>query len=248
MKIDVRIISTSFSFRNTLREPNENTIFLSPATVNEIESAIKELQDKKATGPNSIPSKILKNNKDVLSKPLCDLFNLAFVSGTFPQPLKIAKIIPVYKKGDPLDCTNYCPISLLSNLGKLIEKLIHSRMNKFLENHKCFYKNQFGFRKKHSTNHALITITEKIRNVLDNNQYACGVLLDIQKAFDTVNHRILLSKLEYYGIRGIPHDLIKSYLTNRKHYTHINGVDSYNLTRTHSIPQGSVLGPPLFLK
>ena len=96
MKIDVRIISTSFSFRNTLREPNENTIFLSPATVNEIESAIKELQDKKATGPNSIPSKILKNNKDVLSMPLCDLINLVFVSGTFPQQLKTAKIIPVF--------------------------------------------------------------------------------------------------------------------------------------------------------
>ena len=96
VKIDVRIISTSFSFRNTLREPNENTIFLSPATVNEIESAIKELQDKKATGPNSIPSKILKNNKDVLSMPLCDLINLVFVSGTFPQQLKTAKIIPVF--------------------------------------------------------------------------------------------------------------------------------------------------------
>ena len=131
----------------------------------------------------------------MFSKPLCDLVNLVFVSGTFPRQLKTAKIIPVYKEGDPLDCTNYHPISL------------YSRMNKFLENHKCFYKNQFGFRKKHSTNHALITITEKIRNVLDNNQYACGVLLDFQKAFDTVNHRILLSKLEYYGIRGIPHDL-----------------------------------------
>ena len=91
-------------------------------------------------------------------------------------------------------------------------------MNKFLENHKCFYKNQFGFRKKHSTNHALITITEKIRNVLDNNQYACGVLLDFQKAFDTVNHRILLSKLEYYGIRGIPHDIIK-HLNQHTWYT-----------------------------
>ena len=116
-------------------------------------------------------------------------------------------------------------------------------MNKFLENHKFFYKNHFGSRKKHSTNHALITITEKIRKALDNNQYACGVFLDFQKAFETVNHRILLSKLEYYGIRGIPHDLIKSYLTNRKH-THINGVDSNTLTSTH---EGSVLGPLLFL-
>ena len=161
-KIDRRIISTSFAFRNTLKEPNENTMFLSPTTVNEVESGIKELQDKKATGPNSIPSKILKNNKDVLSMPLCDLINLVFVSGTFPQQLKTAKIIPFYKKGDPLDWTNYHPISILSDLEKLIEKLIHSRMNKFLEYHECFYKNQFGLRKKHSTNHALITITEKI--------------------------------------------------------------------------------------
>ena len=120
-------------------------------------------------------------------------------------------------------------------------------MNKFLENHKFFYKNHFGSRKKHSTNHALITITEKIRKALDNNQYACGVFLDFQKAFDTVNHRILLSKLEYYGIRGIPHDLIKSYLNNRKHNTIINAVDSNTLTSTHGVPEGSVLGPLLFL-
>ena len=111
-------------------------------------------------------------------------------------------------------------------------------MNIFLENQKCFYKNQFGFRKKHSTDHALITITEKIRNVLDNKQHTCRVLLDFQRAFDTVNHKILLSKLVYYGIRGIPHDLIKSHLTNRKHYMHINGVDSNTLISTHGIPQG----------
>ena len=157
-------------------------MFLSPTTVNEVESAIKELQEKKATGPNSISSKILKNNKDVPFKPLCDLINLVFVSETFPQQLKITKIIPVYKKGNPLDYTNYRPVSLLSNLGTLIEKLIHSRMNKFLENQKLFYKNQFGFRKKHSTNHVLITITEKIRNALDNNQSACWFFL-ISKRF-----------------------------------------------------------------
>ena len=130
MKIDEGIILTSFAFRNTLREPNENTMFLcssrQPLYINEVESAIKELQDKKATGLNSILSKILKNNKHVLSKPLCDIINLVFVSGTFPQQLKTAKIIPVYKKGDPLDCTNYCPISLLSNLGKLANRKINS--------------------------------------------------------------------------------------------------------------------------
>ena len=103
-------------------------------------------------------------------------------------------------------------------------------MNIFLEKHKFFYKNQFGFRKKHSTGHALITITEKIRNALNNNQYFCGVFFYFQKAFDRVNHRIRVSKLEHYGIRVIPHDLIKSYLINRTHYTHINGVDSNTLT------------------
>ena len=97
------------------------------------------------------------------------------------------------------------------------------------------------------TGYALITITENIWNVLDNNQYTWGVFLDFQKAFDTVNHRILLSELEYYGIRDILHDLIKSYLTNKTYYTHINGVDSNTLTSTHGIPQGSVLGSLLFV-
>ena len=123
-------------------------------------------------------------------------------------------------------------------------------MGVFLENHQYFYKNQFRFRKNYWTDHALIIITEKIRNMLDNNQYTCGVFLDFQKAFDTVNHRILLSKLKYYGIRGTshqPHNLIKSYLTVRKHYTHINGVVSNILTSTYGIPQGSVLGLLLFL-
>ena len=97
---------------------------------------------------NSVSSKILKDNKDLLSEPLCDLINLVFVSGTFLQQIKTAKIISVYKKGDHLDCTNYHTISLLLSLEKQIVKLIHSIMNIYLENHKCFYKKQFGFRKK----------------------------------------------------------------------------------------------------
>ena len=120
-------------------------------------------------------------------------------------------------------------------------------MNIFLKNHKCFYKYQLGFRKKYSTDHTLITFTEKIRNALHNNQYACRVFLDFQNTFDTVNHRILLSNVGNYGISGIPHELIKSYLTSRKHYAHINGVDSNTLISIHGIPLDSVLRPLLFL-
>ena len=129
---------------------------------------------------------------------------MVLLSGTFPDILKTAKIIPIYKKGDPLECDNYRPVSLSSNIGKLIEKLIHVRLNIFLETNNCLYENQFGLRKRHSTNHALITITEKSRQTLDNNNYMCGVFLDFQRVFDRVNYDIVLSKLHYCGIRDIP--------------------------------------------
>ena len=113
--------------------------------------------------------------------------------------------MPIFKKSDQQDCNNYRLISIFSNISKLIQKLLYNRFYKFLNRSKCLFNNQFGFRNRHSTNHALISITEKIRNALDDGKYVCGVFLDFQKAFDTVNHKILLSKLEHYRIRGIPH-------------------------------------------
>ena len=118
---------------------------------------------------------------------------------------------------------------------------------KFLETHKCIYKLQFGFRSKHSINHALTEITETIRKSLDNGKHACGVFIDLQKAFDTVNHSLLLDKLEYYGIRGIGRKWFQSYLTNRTQYTSIQGFESSLKQTKHGVPQGSVLGPLLFL-
>ena len=156
-------------------------------------------------------------------------------------------MIPLHKKYSNLGCNNYRSISLLSNIGKIIEKLLHERLYSFLEQNNSIYDLQFGFRALHSTNHALISISEQIESSLDKNNFARGVFLDFQKAFDTVNHKILLPKRSHYGIRGIPHKLFYSYLNNRKQYTSIDDDDSAVLIITHGVPQGSVLGPLVFL-
>ena len=236
-KIHSKIVPTNYSFLDTLKNPNINTVFLPPTTTDEIETTIKYFNERKATGPNSIPTKILKSAKKPLAMPLRELINLVFETGKFPVILKTAKVIPTFKKGDPLNCNNYRPISLLSNIGKL-EKLMDKQVYIFLEQNNCLYTHQFGFTKKHSTNHALIQITHKIRNALDENKYICGVFLDFQKAFDTVNHKILFSKLNYYGIEVIALSLLESYLTNRKQFVHVNDTDSDLLTNTYGVPQG----------
>ena len=180
--------------------------------------------EKKAVGPHSIPTNILKEYKKILSIPLAIIINISFKTGIFPELCKIAHVIPVYKKGDQLDCSNYRPISLLSNISKVFEKAMYSRLFYFLNKYNCLYKKQFGFQNSHSTNHALITITETIREALDRNEYSCRVFLDFQKAFDTVNHDILTSTLNHYGVRGLSLVWFKSYLTNRQQETLIKGI------------------------
>ena len=159
----------------------------------------------------------------------------------------MSKTIPVFKKGSRLTVSNYRPISLLSNINKIFEKLISNRVYSFLEKQKSIYEHQYGFRKKHSTIHALISITDKIRDALDNKSLAIGVFIDFQKAFDTVNHEILLNKLDHYGIRGCINEWFKSYLKDRKQFVSIDGFNSSEAILKHGVPQGSVLGPLLFL-
>ena len=145
-----------------------------------------------------------------------------------------------------LDCNNYKPISLLPNISKIFEKLIRDRLSKFLEESKCLFSKQFGFRYKHSTTHALIDLTETIRKALDNDEFACGVFLDFKKAFDTVNHKIVLKKLEHYGVREHVVKWFSSYLAERKQYTSVNNMNSQIDDISYGVPQGSVLGPLLF--
>ena len=145
---------------------------------------------------------------------MANLINLSFSTGLFLKILKQAKIIPIFKKGDQQDCNNYRHVSLLSNISRTIEKLVHRQLYGFLEFNNYLYTNQYGFRNLHSTNHALITITEKIRKAIDNGEITCGVFLDLQKAFDTNDHDILFSKLEHYGIHRVPLIWSKTFLTN----------------------------------
>ena len=136
---------------------------------------------------------------------------------------------------------------MTSNISKIMEKLVHQRLHIFLENNNVLYDRRFDFRNKHSTTHALIEITEKIREALDKKQFACGIFIDLQKAFDTVNHDVLLDKLNYYGVKRTSNMWFEAFLKDRYQYTPIKEYSSDKLISTHGVPQGSVLGPLLFL-
>ena len=175
------------------------------------------------------------------------LFNLSFSHGKVPCKFKIARVIPVYKKGSMSLVSNYRPISLLSIFNRLLEKLMYNRLISYFNKINVLSDNQFGFRKNHSTFHTLILIVDKIQRAMEEGNYSCGVFIDLSKAFDTLNHNILLGKLERYGIRGIAKDCFASYLYNREHFVSIGNIVSDKRPISCDVPQGSVLGPHLFL-
>ena len=176
-----KIVKPKQKYCKYLNNLNTNSFFISPTNSDEVLLVIKELSNSKSTGPTSIPRKSLKLFQTFLSKPISLIANLSFSTRSFPDNLKVANVIPIFKKGDCTFCNNYLPISLFPNISKIIEKLMHAQLTMFLNKHNIIYKRQFGFQHNHSTTHVLLDITEKIKQGCDSGKYACGVLLDLQK-------------------------------------------------------------------
>ena len=175
----------------------------------EIELEISKLNTKTSAGPCSIQIRVLKCLSNLISTPLELLYNFSISTSAVPDKFKKVKVIPVFKKGSLFALSNYRPISLLPIFNQILERLICKRFTKFLETINVFFNNQFSFRAKHCTTHAVLNIVDKIQHAIDSGNFSCGLFLDLSKAFDTVNHQILLNKLEHYGIRGIALDWFK---------------------------------------
>ena len=167
--------------------------------------------------------------------------------GKYPSKLKLSKITPIFKSGEDNDANNYRPISLLSNFNRIFEKIMYNRMKDYIDKLNLLYSSQYGFRKGHSTQHAILDIVNAIQINMNQGLFSCGVFIDLKKAFDTVDHNILLDKLNHYGFRGIINDWFSSYLNNRMQSTQIGPYISNKANVSYGIPQGSVLGPLLFL-
>lgn len=184
---------------------------------------------------------------DSISKPIAHICNLALATGVFPEALKKSIIIPIYKSGDRGIINNYRPISLLPTLGKILEKVMNKRLLHYLESNKFISQNQYGFRKHISTSDALNHVISLISRKLDSNYKCLGVFLDLAKAFDTVFIPSLVNKMEHLGIRGIPLQLFNSYLSGRTQTVRVGEYVSDEQPLSFGVPQGSVLGPTLFL-
>ena len=184
---------------------------------------------------------------EVLAPFLTAYFKIVLEFGFFPQIFKTAKVILVFKTGKRNLTDNYRPISLLPSLSKVLEKLIKIRLLRFFDKHQVLYENQYGFREKYSTLHALLDVTSETYNAIQRNHRTAPMFTYLRKAFDTVSHKILLQKLYHYGIRGPAHKLIKSYLSSRYQFVSHNSTTSSSKAINIGVPQGSILGPLLFL-
>lgn len=225
----------------------QNSFFLSPITEPDVISLIGKLSASNSTGLDQFSNRLLKKCKFSLARPLCHLINLCFVSGTFPQHLKVSKVLPLHKKGDTHNIANYRAISLVSSVSKVIEMAINQQLMGFFEKFDLLSSDQHGFLKGKSVDTALFEFHSKIVSDVDNRKCSFGLFIDFSRAFDCVNFEVLLAKLYRYGVRGPALNLLTSYLDNRQQVVQVNGIISEPCVIKAGVPQGSILGPSLYV-
>lgn len=233
-------------------QPFHKTLFLHPTDTNEILNVIKSIKNKKSVGDDEVPIFLIKSVAEEIAEPLRHIINLSLGSGIFPENLKITKIIPLHKKGKKTEVKNYRPIALLNNFSKIFERIIYERVIHFLESENLLSNYQNGFRRKKSTVRAVYQALDKILNSLNKERDRVAVCLDLSKAFDSVDHDLLVMKMEKYGIRGNSSQLFRSYLSNRKQYVFGKTADGQSFKSNlqivkRGVPQGSILGPLLYI-
>jgi len=235
------------NFSDYMQEPLSNNMFMKPIVAEEIRKIICKFDQNKSAGHDDIGNYIVKRVASEILVPLTSIFNLSISTGNVPDDLKVAKVIPIYKKENPEICSNYRPVSVLPCFSKILERLIFNRSINYIDKYDILNKKQFGFRSNHSTYMAILDLLDTISNSVENNETTIGIFLDLSKEFDTIDHKILLTKLEYYGFRGIVLEWFHSYLSNRKQYVCLNSCKSNMRNILCGVPQGSILGPLLFL-
>ena len=236
-----------------LLQSSQSSLFLSPTCVKEIKEIVFKLPSKSSSGHDNISNVLLKEIIDQLAPVLVEVFNKSMTIGEFPSIMKLAEVVPSYKGKEHYFENNYRPIPLLTTISKILEKIMYHQVYSFLHETGQIYKNQYGFRANHSCEHAIGQVIGTVVKGLENHQYTACILLDLSKAFDTIEHEILLQKLELYGVRGHALLWFKSYLSNHKLRVKCRTVSDSGETISdehvihYGTPQGSCLGPLIFL-
>ena len=222
-------------------------MYMKPIVESDIIKIIDNFNPNKSAGHDNVGNFIIKKVANEIVEPLTNIFNLSLSTGVVTDTLKTAKVIPIYKKADSALFSNCRPLSLLSCFSKILERLVFDRCVNYINNQEILNDKQYGFRPKHSTYMAIAQLVDKIANAVEKNETTIGIFLDLSKAFDTIDHSILLHKLEHYGFRGIVLEWFKNYLSNRIQYVAFNNCTSDLGNITCGVPQGSILGPLLFI-